>query len=238
MDWPLRRSREPLALAARIADPADYTPPDQRRREAERLLAAIVLDDEGRRAGYTPADVADLRLALAALLDELALRSPGPLADAWRAAPLLQQRFVGEAITTAGDRFFERLDQRLLAPPAPLLVDPSTPAADPSRILRIYALVLLSGLRGRFDATVDRGEREAVLSRVHAALGPRSLHTPGPPALPERAPVAQPEPSRLLHWLTLAAALFIVTALLTHRLHHSPRLTDLERQIRALADRP
>ena len=214
MDWALRTSRDPLTLAARIAArPGEAS--DDTRRAAERALEALVLDDEGRDDGYTPTDVADLRLALAALLDEAARRHGGPAAASWSARGLLQQRFVGETMTTAGDRFFELLDARLAAP------DPS-----PRRlgVLRVFALALACGLRGRHapDAP-ELAERRHRLARALEA-GPLA-DGPPPLRLPLLAP--PPPPSSVPRRIALAACLFAAAALATHRLLDAAALDRL-----------
>jgi len=117
--------------------------PAQVREAAESALSKLSLAPQLRSSGGLSAtSTADALLALAALLDELALRDEGALAEHWRRSALLQQRFLHPDLTTAGDRFFERLGELLKAPRSAATLS----------VLRIYAICLELGFQGRFAA--------------------------------------------------------------------------------------
>ncbi len=185
MDLLLAATTPALELAALLLDPelpSQPMEPAKIRELAEAALTQLAqapIDDRRRPGASTSRH--DALLALAALLDELALRDEGALAERWRRGALLQQRFLHPDLTTAGDRFFERLAELLLAPR-----DAATLST-----LRIYAICLELGFQGRFAAHDEDGALAHHRARLRLRLGalaePQSA-TPRPslPALRQR----------------------------------------------------
>ena len=253
--WAPRASRDALTIACILSDETygpELSAPDLHA-AASAALAALVLDDLARAAGHTAADIADLHLALAALLDEAALRRGGLIAAAWSERGLLQQRHVAEAMTSAGDRFFERLAELLAAPP---------PSPARRGVLRVFALALACGLRGRHDDLADAPPLLALRARLHAVLAPARpiaaapsreppltaappvaltsssgtsspLTTPPIPLLALPAPSSRASPLPLL--LALLALAYLTAALLTR---HAADEVALARLAVSLAPSP
>jgi len=175
MDSLLKAATPALEVAAMLVDPGASGHPDLRDLDLRDLActalgsvarptdadADIHADIHADGSVASEASFADVRLALAALLDELALRHHGALADRWRQGALLQQRFVHPTLTTAGNRFFERLEELLCAPRSAAIL----------QVLRIYAICLQLGFKGCFSAQDEAARLLDLRARVQARLG-------------------------------------------------------------------
>ncbi len=184
MDSLLAATTPALELAALLLAPdpaARALTPAQIRERAEGALTQLAqapIDD--RRAPAASPSRGDALLALSALFDELALRDEGALAERWRRGALLQQRFIHPDLTTAGDRFFERLEELLRSPR-----DAATLST-----LRIYAICLELGFQGRFAAH----EEDRTLADLRARLRLRLGALAEPRGVPSGRP--RPDPRR------------------------------------------
>ena len=92
------------------------------------------MDEDLKRAGFDNQDIGDVKYAIVAFADEVALNAGEPISSQW-VGNLLQMKYFQE--NTAGDGFFARLESI---------------RRDPSRreILKVYALCLLFGFRGKY----------------------------------------------------------------------------------------
>lgn len=147
-------------------------------------LAGLRLDDEARALGLRSDDIAELRFALVALLDECAAHQPG--SERWRERLFDQAGLPRSA--NAGHEFFVALERRLTLP-APIAADLA--------VLQVHAVCLFLGLRGRYGAHVaaSESELEHQLRRLHLRLRP--LLAARLPPVPPPVPLARPRgPSR------------------------------------------
>ncbi len=215
MDWLLQAATPALEIAGRLLDRPGTLVPGEIRSDAEAALAKLQLDDDARAAGLHATSIADVRLALAALLDELALREHGPLANHWRQGTLLQQRFVHPNLTTAGDRFFDRLSE--------LVAEPRLAAT--LSVLRIYGICLELGFKGRFAADNDDETLAALQTKLKRRLG--SLTDPPPPISPPA--LLSPRPRQDLRFLPRLAALGLAMVICALVIAHLRLLHSLER---------
>ncbi|MFD1557422.1 DotU family type IV/VI secretion system protein [Paraburkholderia silviterrae] len=107
------------------------------------------------RRGYADEVCNDAEMAQCGLLDEIALRCfKGATRSAWELQPLQVERF---GIHDAGERVFERLEQRLREPTAQ--VD----------LLECYSAVLGMGFVGRY-AREGEAKLDALVSALHARI--------------------------------------------------------------------
>jgi type VI secretion system protein ImpK len=213
MDWLLRAATPALEIAGELLRGVEPRAAEGLRARAEAALAGL----SPRSAVDRPEEAsaaADARLALAALLDELAVRDQGALAASWRRRSLLAQRYVHANLTTAGDGFFDRLDELLAAPRT----------ATNLGVLRIFALCLELGFRGRYGACerANAGDLEEVRAQVRRRLGTLAARPPRrpPPRLSTRPPRRGPP----LLWPlvgVMALALTLGTLLRGHHLTHA-----------------
>jgi type VI secretion system protein ImpK len=148
----------------------------------------------GTKLGVSQQDIAEIRYALAALVDEVVLSKGGPLREFWL-TQLLQLKYFGENV--AGDMFFERL--------AVLRRDPSR-----TEVLKVYYLCLMFGFRGKYRVrggelelldVIDAVRNELVRAKVIPA---DSLLSPNGQR-PYEA-IADHKRNLLLIWIALAAA--------------------------------
>ena len=216
MDWLLQAATPALEIAGRLLDrPGALAPPGEIRGDAEAALAKVQLDDAARAEGLSATSIADVRLALSALLDELALREHGPLASHWRQGTLLQQRFVHANLTTAGDQFFDRLRELVASPRLTATLS----------VLRIYAICLELGFKGRFAADNDDESLATLRTKLKRRLG--SLTDPSPPTSPP-AQLA-PRHRQSLRLLPRLAALGLAVVLCALVIAHLRLLQSIER---------
>lgn len=160
-------------------------------------LASIQLNDEARALGLRSEHITAVRFALAALLDESAAQTPD--SEPWR-----EHLFARAALprsASVGDEFFVDLG-RQLALPAPSPADLA--------VLQIFALCLLLGLRGRYDARIDASEVDLQQHLHHLQLKLRpilALRQP-PASLPITPRLPTPPP---ITAILAAAILFLFT---------------------------
>jgi type VI secretion system protein ImpK len=161
----------------------------------------VALDNmvgKGRAAGIEEQDLADMRYAVVAFLDEQILKSNWPGRNDWMSQPLQLVLFNQY---TAGEHFFNRLRGLL-----------GEGRAD---AIAAYQLCLALGFRGQFgsgaDPTALSGFAQAALQQVSRSL-PRSDKL-GPHAIPaERAGRVKTSNAPLIAFA--AGGLFIAVALL------------------------
>lgn len=147
-------------------------------------LAGLRLDDEARALGLRGDDIAEIRFALVALLDECAAHQPG--SERWRER--LFDRAGLPRSANVGHEFFVALERRLAIP---------TPTAADLAVLQVDAVCLALGLRGRYgaDVTASEAELEHRLRRLHLKLRPL-LAARLPPSSPPVPLVRTGGPSR------------------------------------------
>ena len=114
-------------------------------------------DDEGKRAGYTSADVKYALYAVVAYVDETVLNSGQSAFNAWAKHPL-QLDIFGTLV--AGEAVFQYLTQLLGR-------DDSEDLAD---VLEVYLLCLFLGFRGRYSAA-EQDTLDALIARVRERIG-------------------------------------------------------------------
>ncbi|MCB9702229.1 MAG: DotU family type IV/VI secretion system protein [Myxococcales bacterium] len=202
MDWLLRQTLPALEVASDLAEARlDPDEAPRLRARAEDALGRLRLDDAGVAAGYHEVDLDDLRLALAALLDELALRLPRPADERWRRGGLLQQRVVRATLTTGGDAFFEALEARLGAPRTRANLG----------VLRIFALCLELGFAGTHAAHDEPDALDRRRLRVRERLGALA-EAPPPAPWPRIAGGARPRGGRWPRRLVVVAVVSVAIA--------------------------
>lgn len=222
MDWALQAALPAFEIAGAFESAPTPDDPHRLRGEAEAIFDGLRLDGAGREAGYGTEEVAQVRLALAALIDEAALRRPGPVRDLWERRPLLQQRYIHENLTTAGDRFFETLE-RLLAARAP-----SDAALG---VLRVYCLCLAFGFRGRYAAGDDAAALGEIRRRLERRLGALVDEPLAPPKGPSIAIPRPPAPSAIPGVVIALSLVFIALAWGLHVLRRGGELGHLQAHI-------
>lgn len=179
-------------------------PSEDRQTVLELLRQAVfAMQDRAKQARCKSFDILDATYALVALMDEqIPLLCPA-LAGQWRSA--LQQSLFSES--RAGEGFFERLDE---------LMDQE----DRDEAIRVFALCLGAGFRGRYaaqDPDSLRSVREQVKRRLDLHHGPVVL-APAMSSIPT-AQGAQKIRHPLLWATTLILCLGILsTALMRKRL--------------------
>lgn len=203
MDWALQAALPAFELAGALERGDAAIDPHRLRGDAEAIFDGLRLDAAGREAGLGTEEVAHIRLALAALLDEAALRRPGAVREHWERRPLLQQRYIHENLTTAGDRFFETLE-RLLAARAP-----SDAALG---VLRVYCLCLAFGFRGRYAAGGDAAALAEIQRRLERRLGALVDEPLAPPKAPSITLPRPPAPSAIPRVVLVLSLLFVALA--------------------------
>jgi type VI secretion system protein ImpK len=93
------------------------------------------VDRNGRAAGVHAEDVTAAKYAFCAAVDEIILRSPFPIRDAWETRPL-QLRLFGDQL--AGEHFFQRLE------------DLRARGSTHVQALEVFHMCLLLGFQGRY----------------------------------------------------------------------------------------
>lgn len=93
------------------------------------------VDQKARVAGIPAEDVESARYAFCAAADEIVLRSPFPVREAWETRPL-QLRIFGDQL--AGEHFFEKMDDLRHRGSAHL------------QVLEVYHMCLLLGFQGKY----------------------------------------------------------------------------------------
>jgi len=158
-------------------------------------------DEEGRAAGYDPADMQLAVFAVVALLDESALNAREAAWADWARRPLQDELFGGHM---AGEWFFQHVERLLARPDSPALAD----------LVELHHLCLLLGFRGRYGAA-DRGALHAIASqlgeRMRRIRGARGEFVPGWEPPDDRVTSRDPWLRRLV--VGLAASAVLVVAL-------------------------
>lgn len=206
MDWSLQVALPAFEIAGAM-DRGDAVDPHRLRGDAEAILDGLRLDNAGREAGYRAEEVAQVRLAIVALLDEAALRRPGPVRELWERRPLLQQRYIHETLTTAGDRFFEVLEK---------LLDARGGDEAILGVLRVYCLCLAFGFRGRYAAGGDAAALTKIRRRLERRLGAMVDEPLAPPRLPPIAVARPAAPSAIPRVVIALSLLFMGLAWALH----------------------
>ncbi len=158
---------EILVLAVSFPQTPSLASAAELRQRLQTALDAMV--GKGRAAGIAEQDLADVRYAVVAFLDEQILKANWPGRNEWMSQPLQLVLFNQY---TAGEHFFARLRA--------LLAEGRTDA------LAAYQLCLALGFRGQYGASNDQG---ALAGFNQAALAQLSRHLPrhdklGPHAVP------------------------------------------------------
>ncbi len=109
------------------------------------------VDRNARQLGVSPDDVTQAKYAYCAAVDEIILRSPYALRDAWETRPL-QLRMFGDQL--AGEHFFQRLEELRARGSVHL------------QSLEVFHMCLLLGFQGRYAL-----ESEDKLNYLCARLG-------------------------------------------------------------------
>jgi type VI secretion system protein ImpK len=163
---------EVLMLAARLPQSPSLPPASDLRQRLQMALDALV--GKGRAAGVADADIAEVRYALVAFIDEQVQKSNWPGRAEWTGRPL---QLVLYDHVTAGEIFFTRMRNLL---------------NEGNRLdaLMAYTLCLMLGFRGHFGSAGDDSGLTSFIEAARQQLGralPRSDRI-GPHAEPnERA---------------------------------------------------
>lgn len=195
-----------LMLAVKFPLTPSLPPPSELRQRMHTALDVVA--GKGRTAGISEADMAEIRYALVAFIDEQIAKSNWPGRSEWMGQPLqlvLYNQF------NAGEIFFVRMQS--------LLADGRRQEA-----LAAYYLCLALGFRGQYGAS---GDPSALSSYSQAALQQLSRTLPrtdklGPHAVPsERARKSSSSNAPLIAFI--AGGLLIAVAVLVglERLVHS-----------------
>jgi type VI secretion system protein ImpK len=160
-----------LMLAVTFPLSAHLPPPAELRQRLQTALDAMV--GRGRQAGIPEPDLADMRYALVAFIDEQLLKSTWPGRSEWMGQPLQLVLFNQY---DAGETFFSRLNH---------LLNANRPEA-----LAAYYLCLALGFRGQYGVSGDMSTLNGLMQAAQQQLArtlPRSDKL-GPHAIPaERA---------------------------------------------------
>jgi type VI secretion system protein ImpK len=199
----------------------------QRLPDAEHVhkqLSAII-DQIGPRAaaiGFSDRAIDDVRYALVALADEIALLKGGGLREYWVQRPL-QMHYYNENI--AGERFFDRLEEI---------------QRDPQRrqTLRVYYLCLLLGFQGQYR--VRGGELtladivDGVKNDLMGHTGSREEEPLSPHGARPYEAVTDIRRNLLLLWIAVAGVMASLLLFIVLRLRVSQQASDLVERITAL----
>ena len=160
-----------LMLAVTFPLSPNLPPPAELRQRLQTALDAMV--GKGRQAGISEPDLADMRYALVAFIDEQLLKSNWPGRSEWMGQPLQLVLFNQY---DAGETFFSRLNH---------LLNENRPEA-----LSAYYLCLALGFRGQYGVSGDASALNGIMQAAQQQLArhlPRSDKL-GPHAIPaERA---------------------------------------------------
>lgn len=190
----------------------------------QRLQVALdKMVGDGRAAGIAEPDLADMRYAVVAFLDEQILKTNWPGRNEWMSQPLQLVLFNQY---TAGEHFFNRLRSLM--------------GEGRSEAVAAYQLCLSLGFRGQFGAGADPGAlagfSQAALQQVSRSL-PRSDKL-GPHAVPaDRAEKAKSSNAPLIAFAVcgLVVALGLLVGL--ERLVHSDVQKALDTLPQAAVDK-
>jgi type VI secretion system protein ImpK len=157
-----------LMLAVRFPFAPSLPPAPELRQRLQTALDLLI--GKGRAAGISDPDLAEIRYALVAFIDEQILKSNWPGRTEWMRQPL---QLLFYQTTAAGEVFFTRMRS--------LLNDGNR--LDP---LSLYALLLLLGFRGQYGASGDAAGPASFLDAARHQLS-RTL-----PRIDRLAPHAEP----------------------------------------------
>lgn len=172
-------------------------------------------------AGMPERDLHDIMYAIAALADEVAMRSSGGVRDVWMQNPL-QLQYFNENL--AGENFFHRLEY--------ILADPSRQEA-----LRVYHYCLAFGFQGRYAMRGGELELAAIQRRVQDALG--SAMRPEPLSqhhLRPRERVSRRSQFYVTVWIGLFAVLFSLALIIVLRTALDAQTNSVIRRIDGLLE--
>jgi type VI secretion system protein ImpK len=142
-----------ITLAMQLSTSRELPSLEVLQRRLESLFDQMAV--KGRELGIPDADVADMRYAVVAFVDEQILKSPWPGRNQWMARPL-QLAYYGE--NTAGEGFFTKMDQISRQP-------------DRTNVLEIYFLCLSLGFQGIYAVRNDYDALGAMVERAASLLG-------------------------------------------------------------------
>lgn len=173
----------------------------------QRLQTALdAMVGRGRASGIAEPDLADMRYAVVAFLDEQVLKSSWPGRNEWMSQPLQLVLFNQY---TAGEHFFNRLRALL--------------GEGRAEAVAAYQLCLALGYRGQYGASADTtalsGFSQAALQQVSRAL-PRGDKI-GPHAVPaDRAAKVRNSSAPLLAFAVGGLGLALLVTIALERLVH------------------
>ena len=146
-------SADVLSLTTQLSSSGDLPSFEVLQRRLESLFEQMAA--KGRELGIADTDLADMRYALVAFVDEQLLKSPWPGREQWMGRPL-QLVYYGE--NTAGEGFFTKMDQL---------------TREPSRaiVLEVFFLCLSLGFQGVYAVRADKDALNAMVERSAALLG-------------------------------------------------------------------
>lgn len=147
-------------------------------------------------------DIAAVKFALAAFVDEIALRADWPGRDPWADDPL-QLRYFGTYL--AGEGFFEQLERL------------RSQAGAKSEALGIYYQCLELGFRGKYGVAGEQDKLDALKKVVQHEVE-RDAAPDLDDASPHWRPTDKPRPQsdRLPRWLLYACAAVVAVCLLAY----------------------
>jgi type VI secretion system protein ImpK len=207
-----------LMLAVTFPLSASLPPPGELRQRLQTALDAMV--GKGRQAGISEPDLADMRYALVAFIDEQLLKSNWPGRSEWMGQPLQLVLFNQY---DAGETFFSRLNH---------LLNENRPEA-----LSAYYLCLALGFRGQYGMS---GDSSALNGITQAAQQQLARHLPrsdklGPHAIPaERARQSKTSNAALI---ALAVGSVLLTAAVLAGLAFGVR-SEVKKTIEAMPRAP
>lgn len=157
----------------------------------QRIQAFLADFDRGaQRLKVPPEHVHLSKFAYCALIDEVVLASVPPLRQAWEQRPL-QLEYFGEQL--AGERFFDRLDERRAL------------GAGEVQVLEVFHMCLLLGFQGKY-----RFEGKEKLGYLTSRVGDEIAHFKG--VRPAFAPHGE-APDRFAHLLRQEIPVWVVCAI-------------------------
>jgi len=149
------------------------------------------VDKGGKRIDAGSEDIYLAKYAYCALMDEMVMSQQGALSAAWQRSPLQLEMFGAQ---TAGEQFFERLEELRAQGPARV------------QVLEVFHMCLLMGFQGKY--LIEGSEK---LGYLTARLGDEIASHKG-----QRAPFAPhaQAPDRISHRLRAEVPVWVVASML------------------------